>query len=158
MLASPTDAARTIGHNRFCFWSPAGWLVHWRPLVGRRSLPVDVVRRRPGILRRVQDDVQRISDALDLPLSWLLGILFVGMAALVGAVSTPSGVTTCVAVVFGVVISLIGLRAALRPSRPFRLENLENAPWLNTTRRLGLFYMVGGVFWAMIALLAAEHS
>jgi hypothetical protein len=80
-----------------------------------------------------------------------------GMAALVGAVSTPTTVTTCVAVAAGVAISLIGVRAAFRPSRPSRLENLESAPWLNTTRRLGAFYGVAGIFWALIALLAAKH-
>jgi hypothetical protein len=105
----------------------------------------------------MQDDLQRICDALEVPLSWLLGILLMGMAALVGVVSTPTTVTTCVAVAFGVVISVIGVRAAIRPSRPFRLESLENAPWLNTTRRLGLFYAVAGICWVMIALLAAEH-
>lgn len=92
------------------------------------------------------EDLQRVSDALDIPVPWLLGVLFMGMAELVGAVSTPATMTTGIAVTFGVVILLIGVRAAIRPSRPFRLENFDNAPWLNTSRRLGLFYMAAGVF------------
>lgn len=104
------------------------------------------------------DDLRRISQALDVPVSWLLGIALAGFAALLAAVGSHDWTVGGVAAGFGVVISLIGVRAAIRPSRPFRLENVENTPGITTSRRLGLFYVAAGVGWAMIALLAANGS
>jgi hypothetical protein len=105
----------------------------------------------------MEDDLRRLSDALGVPLPWLLGAAFAAMAVLLAAMSSGSWAVTGVAVASGVVIALVGVRAALRPSRPFRLQKYENPPWLNTTRRLGLFYVVAGFVWALIAVMAAAH-
>lgn len=106
----------------------------------------------------MEDDLRRISQALDIPLSWLLGIALAGFACLVAAVGSHNWTVAGFAAGFGVVISLIGVRAVIRPTRPFRLENFENTPGINTSRRLGLFYVAAGLAWAMIALLAAQGS
>jgi hypothetical protein len=104
------------------------------------------------------DDIRRISQALDMPLSRLLGILLAGFASLLAAVGSHNWTVAGVAAGFGVVISLIGVRAAIRPARPFRLESVENTPGINTSRRLVLFYVAAGLAWAMIALLSAKGS
>jgi hypothetical protein len=106
----------------------------------------------------MRDDLRRISQALDMPLTWLLGIAAAGFASLVAALGSRNWTVAGVAAGFGVVISLMGVRAVIRPSRPFRLESVENTPGINTSRRLGLFYVAAGLGWAMIALLAAKGS
>jgi hypothetical protein len=110
------------------------------------------------ILRDMLDDLQRVSDALDIPLAWLLGVLLAGFAMLLVAMGAHNWTVSGVAAAFGVVFSLIGVRATLRPSRPFRLESVQNTPGINTTRRVGLFYIAAGLIWAMIALLVAKGS
>jgi hypothetical protein len=106
----------------------------------------------------MQDDLRRISDALGVPLAWLIGVAVTGMAALLAAVASHDAAVGDVAAAFGGVIALIGIRGALRPSRRFRLENVTNSPGIDTTRRVGLFYVAVGLIWAMIALLATKSS
>lgn len=83
---------------------------------------------------------------------WLVGLAVLGFLILLTAGVTHNPVAAALAVVVGVAISVIGARAAARPSRPFRLEN---TPMINTTRAVGLFYVATGVVWAALAVMAA---
>ena len=52
-------------------------------------------------------------------------------------------------------------RAMLRPSRPFAVKTLRKANgmgFLNTTRRLGAFYVLAGLIWVGISLLTPQMS
>ena len=98
------------------------------------------------------DDFERISEALGVPTQWLLGLGLLAFAMLFAAIAIRNSALAVVAAAFGILMSLIGVRAAIRPSRPFRLENF--APWINTTRRVGAFYVVAGLVWALLAVTA----
>jgi hypothetical protein len=104
------------------------------------------------------DDLQRVSEALGVPTPWLLAFVLVAFTMLLAAAITRDAAVAGVAAALGVLISLIGARAAIRPSRPFRLENFTNSPRINTTRRVGLFYVLVGLVWAVLALEAAAGS
>jgi len=77
--------------------------------------------------------------------------------ALVTAVDTHSATLGLLAAAMGVGIALLGVRAAIRPSRPFRLETMSNSPWINTTRRVGAFYVMARVVCALLALVAVPN-
>lgn len=77
-----------------------------------------------------------------------------GFVMLLAVVVTRDAPVGLVAAGFGAVLSLIGARAAVRPSRPFRLETLGNTPSINTTRAVGRFYIAAGVIWAARAMMA----
>jgi hypothetical protein len=106
----------------------------------------------------VGDDLRRVSVALDVPLGWLLSFVVLAFVMLLAAVATHSETVGFVAAGSGLCITLLGVRAAIRPSRPFQLKNFGNSPWINSTRRVGLFYVMAGVVWAMLALIAAAGS
>jgi hypothetical protein len=99
----------------------------------------------------MRDDLQRVSEALAVPLRWLLGLLLFSFAMPLAAVVTRSETVRVIAAMFGLCVAVLGIRAALRPSRPFRLETFSSSPWINTTRRVGGFYVTAGVCYAVIA-------
>lgn len=106
----------------------------------------------------MRDDLDRVSEALGVPTRWLLGLLAVAFTILVAAAVTHDAAVERIAAAVGVLMSLIGLRAAMRPSRPFHLENLTNSPGIDTTRRVGLFYVVVGLTWTALVLAAAASA
>jgi hypothetical protein len=58
----------------------------------------------------------------------------------------------------GVVVAGLGARAIARPSRPFKVESLQQSGkmlYVNTSRRLGGFYVLAGVVWIIVTLSAS---
>jgi hypothetical protein len=106
----------------------------------------------------MEDDLQHVAEALGVPTRWLVTFVLFGFFMLLAAAITHDAAFADVAAALGALISLIGVRAAMRPSRPFRLENFTNSPGINTTRRVGMFYVLVGLVWAALALVAAAGS
>jgi uncharacterized membrane protein YqgA involved in biofilm formation len=76
-------------------------------------------------------------------------------AALVVASFAQSRVVSDVAALGGLAIIGLGVRALLAPSRPFDIGRL-GVPAIDTSRRLGAFYVLTGVLWIVIALHTAR--
>jgi uncharacterized membrane protein HdeD (DUF308 family) len=110
----------------------------------------------------VIEDLQRICGALDVSLSVLALVAVGGFAALTVAASTHSTAPAAVACVAGVVLLASGLRAAMRPARPFEIQSLNRSnpalSYINTSRRLGLFYVLVGVVWIVGTLSVTRSS
>jgi hypothetical protein len=104
----------------------------------------------------VPDDLRRIANALDVSLSLLAFVAVGGFVALAAAGSTHNALLAAAACLAGVVLLGIGLRAAMRPARPFEIQSLNRTDpalsYINTSRRLGLFYVLVGLVWIVVAL------
>lgn len=112
----------------------------------------------PYVIVHMRNDLQRISAALELPPQWLVRLILLSVTTLFAAAVTREVPVALVAAGCGLVISGVGARAAIRPSRPFRLESPHQVPSITTTRRLGLFYMATGFVWTALSLMAALGS
>jgi hypothetical protein len=95
---------------------------------------------------------RRVAEALDVPLAlltlWIYGgftVIAVGGLAEVAALGWLS-------VLFGLGTLGAGLRAVLRPARPFApgVEAMERV--LSDSRRLGAFYALVGVIWLALSV------
>jgi hypothetical protein len=106
----------------------------------------------------VLDDLHKIADALAVPVVWLIGLTVGGFILLVSAGAAHSRPLGFASVAVGLVLMGVGLRAIVRPSEPFDVRSLRQhagIDYLNSSRRLGGFYVLAGVAWAFIALLAS---
>jgi hypothetical protein len=122
----------------------------------REPVPLPPVSRRPSD-ERLPEDLVRVADALAVPVRGLIALVIVGFGSLVVALFTQDRAATVVAVSAGLLLFLVGLRAVVRPSRPFDITALRKRSgleFLDSSRRLGGFYMLVGVFWVVLGLVA----
>jgi hypothetical protein len=115
------------------------------------------VTRKPSD-ERLPEDLVRVADALAVPTRGLIALGIVGLGSLGVALFTQDRVFAVVAVCAGVLLFLVGLRAVARPSRPFDIKALRKRTgleFIDSSRRLGGFYMLVGVFWVILGLAAS---
>lgn len=101
------------------------------------------------------DDVQSVSEALRVPPSLLTGLAVGGLAVLLLTAGTKSPGLIAMSCLVGVALSGMGVRAVALPCRPFEVKSLRRQgglDYLNTTRRVGAFYVVAGLVYVVLAL------
>lgn len=104
------------------------------------------------------EDFRKIARALDAPLAWLLGFSTVGFVPLTAAMSLRSAAAVAISCFVGLATGGVGMRAILRPSVPLRLSQPSSVPYITTSRRLGAFYVVAGLIWVALPLIAAASN
>jgi hypothetical protein len=107
------------------------------------------------------DDFRRIAQALGVSERLLVGAGLGGFALLLLVATTKDTAVGVVSAVFGACVTLVGARAIVRPSRPFAITSLRKGSgleYLNTTRRLGGFYILAGLVWIMVSLIVTQDA
>lgn len=77
-----------------------------------------------------------------------------GFVPMVAAVSLRSAAAAAVSCLIGAGAAGVGIRAILRPSQPLRLSPVSAVPHITTSRRLGVFYLLAGLVWIVLSVLA----
>jgi hypothetical protein len=98
----------------------------------------------------MSDMNRRVAEALDvLPLLLVVGV-YLGLAVLAigGMAKVPA--LGYVAMLLGIGITAVGLRAAIRQARSFDTGTPLLQRHLGTTRAVGVFYAVAGFLWTLL--------
>jgi hypothetical protein len=94
---------------------------------------------------------RRVAEALDVPPMLLVVAVYLGFAVLaIGGIAKVAALGY-VAMLFGVGITAVGLRAAIRPPRSFDTGVPSLQRLIGTTRAVGAFYAVAGVIWILLS-------
>lgn len=94
---------------------------------------------------------RRVADALDVPPVALTLWIYVGFVPLVVGGIAKVVLLGYVAMIGGVGILVVGLRAAVRPPRPFDPGTNAIPGLLRTTRAIGVFYAFAGLLWMLLS-------
>lgn len=104
----------------------------------------------------MSDMNRRVAEALDVPPLLLVPGVYVGFAVLaVGGIAKVTALGYG-AMLFGIGITAVGLRAAIRSPRPFDTGTPSLQRFLGTTRAVGAFYAVVGVLWILLSVTVTQ--
>ncbi len=95
---------------------------------------------------------RRVANALDVPSLLLVVGVYLGFAFLaVGGIAKVAALGY-VAMLFGIGITVVGIRAAIRPPHPFDTGTPSLQRFLGTTRAVGVFYAMAGILWILLSI------
>lgn len=95
---------------------------------------------------------RRVADALDVPAVALMAWIYVGFAVLAVGGMAKIGWLGCIAAVVGTGLVAVGLRAAVRPARAFDPGVLALQRVMSSSKRVGMFYVLGGGLWIALSV------
>jgi pimeloyl-ACP methyl ester carboxylesterase len=98
--------------------------------------------------------LEKIADALRVSPATFFGVALAAFVALLAASYAQNAFCAALAALGGVAIAGLGARAVLAPSRPFDVGWL-GVPGINSSRRLGGFYIVTGAVWILLSISTA---
>jgi hypothetical protein len=132
-----------IAFDRGCGSCPGGVVL--RRTAATKSRPA-------GYFLTVFASNRRVADALDVPPVALTLWIYLGFVLLAVGGMAKIVVLGYVAMIGGAGILVVGLRAAIRPPRPFDPGTQALPGLLRTTRAVGVFYALAGLLWMLLSL------
>jgi uncharacterized membrane protein YhaH (DUF805 family) len=97
------------------------------------------------------DSNRRIAEALDVPTLALELWVYLGFVPLAVGGMAQIGWLGYIAMILGLGLVLIGIRAAMRAPRPFDAGVPAMSRLVSSTRAVGLFYALAGTVWMLIS-------